>query len=210
MPIDLELLGVDTLVLDLGGVLLELDELLPWEQFRSIGADIDTPEIQEKLFELCNLFEVGGKEPMEWAKEMAEIMGIDCSFAEVFEIWNSMLLDIPDERIDVIRELSKRYRLILLSNTNEIHLRTLYSREHLNYEEDKLLGDHFDQEYFSNKLGLRKPDREIFEVVLEHNDLEPSQCLFIDDKVYNLQGAVEVGMNVYHLDLTKEDFSELF
>ncbi len=56
-------------------------------------------------------------------------MGIDSSFSEIFEAWNTMLLDIPDERKDVLIALSKRYRLILLSNTNEIHLRTLFSRE---------------------------------------------------------------------------------
>ena len=96
-----------------------------------------------------------------------------------------------------------------LSNTNEIHLRTLFSRENKDYDEDLLL-DHMDREYYSNKLEVRKPNQEIFQAVLIDNQLDPSQCLFIDDKDYNLEGAVGLGINTYHLDLRKENFEDLF
>ncbi len=67
-----------------------------------------------------------------------------------------------------------------------------------------------DREYYSNKLEVRKPNQEIFQAVLIDNQLDPSQCLFIDDKDYNLEGAVGLGINTYHLDLRKENFEDLF
>lgn len=207
---NLDLLGIDTLILDLGGVILDLDEQLPWDNFRMLGADLDSDETQATLYDLCTDFEIGKYEPVEWATEMAEAMGIDCSFSEIFEAWNTMLLDIPDERLDTIRELSKRFRLILLSNTNEIHLRTLFSRENKDYDTDLLLDDLMDREYFSNKLEVRKPNREIFEAVLIDNQLSPEQCLFIDDKQYNLQGANELGIHTYHLNLHEERLEDIF
>ena len=206
---NLELMGIDTLILDLGGVLLDLDEQLPWDSFRMLGADLDGEDVQMEVYKLCQDFEVNAMEPIEWATKMSEVMGIDSSFSEIFEAWNTMLLDIPDERKDVLISLSKRYRLILLSNTNEIHLRTLFSRENKDYDEDLLL-DHMDREYYSNKLEVRKPNQEIFQAVLIDNQLDPSQCLFIDDKDYNLEGAVGLGINTYHLDLRKENFEDLF
>jgi putative hydrolase of the HAD superfamily len=206
---NLELMGVDTLILDLGGVLLDLDEQLPWDNFRMLGADLDGEDVQMEVYKLCQDFEVNAMEPIEWATKMSEAMGIDSSFSEIFEAWNTMLLDIPDERKDVLIELSKRYRLILLSNTNEIHLRTLFSGENKDYDEDLLL-DHMDREYYSNKLEVRKPNQEIFQAVLIDNQLDPSQCLFIDDKDYNLEGAVGLGINTYHLDLRKENLEDLF
>jgi putative hydrolase of the HAD superfamily len=206
---NLELMGVDTLILDLGGVLLDLDEQLPWDNFRMLGADLDGEDVQMEVYKLCQDFEVNAMEPIEWATKMSEAMGIDSSFSEIFEAWNTMLLDIPDERKDVLIELSKRYRLILLSNTNEIHLRTLFSRENKDYDEDLLL-DHMDREYYSNKLEVRKPNQEIFQAVLIDNQLDPSQCLFIDDKDHNLEGAVGLGINTYHLDLRKENLEDLF
>ena len=206
---NLELMGIDTLILDLGGVLLDLDEQLPWDSFRMLGADLDGDDVQMEVYKLCQDFEVNAMEPIEWATKMSEVMGIDSSFSEIFEAWNTMLLDIPDERKDVLISLSKRYRLILLSNTNEIHLRTLFSRENKDYDEDLLL-DHMDREYYSNKLEVRKPNQEIFQAVLIDNQLDPSQCLFIDDKDYNLEGAVGLGINTYHLDLRKENFEDLF
>jgi len=209
MNMNLDLMGVDTLILDLGGVILELDELLPWDNFRNLGADLDNEDTQIALYKICEDFEVNAVEPIEWAQKMSDIMGIDCSFSEIFEAWNTMLLDIPPQRDDILRQLSKRYRLILLSNTNEIHLRTLFSREGKDYDSDLLI-DHMDREYFSNKLEVRKPNKEIFEAVLIDNQLDASQCLFIDDKDYNLSGAVEMGINTYHLDLKIESLEDLF
>ncbi len=67
---NLELMGIDTLILDLGGVLLDLDEQLPRDSFRMLGADLDGDDVQMEVYKLCQDFEVNAMEPIEWATKM--------------------------------------------------------------------------------------------------------------------------------------------
>jgi putative hydrolase of the HAD superfamily len=104
-----------------------------------------------------------------------------------------MLLDIPQHRVDFLREVAKKYRIFLLSNTNSIHV-TEFTRMN-----DKVFGKGvfesiFEQHYYSCKMGMRKPDAEIFEYVLSENNLDRTKTLFIDDSIQHVEGVKAVGL----------------
>ena len=66
----------------------------------------------------------------------------------------------------------------------------------------------FEQMYLSYEIGLRKPDAQIFEYVLQDAGLDPSKTLFIDDTIQHIQSAKEVGLITHHL--VKKSIVELY
>ena len=90
--------------------------------------------------------------------------------------WNSMLLEFPEYRLKFIQKLSeaKDYKLILLSNTNENHIE--YIKNNVPFYED--FKNCFDAFYLSHEIGMRKPNPDIFELVLDENELEARSMSF--------------------------------
>ena len=64
--------------------------------------------------------------------------------------------------------------------------------------------------YFSFEVGMRKPDAEIYLHVLQQNDLSPKRTLFVDDKKENTDAAQALGLQVWNLQVGKEDVVDLF
>ena len=109
-----------------------------------------------------------------------------------------MLLDIPKERIVLIRKLALKYNVFLLSNTNEIHL-THINKYLFDTYGITTINSLFKKAYFSHEIGFRKPNPEIFEFVLNENNLNPSETLFVDDSIEHIQSAKQLGINTKHL-----------
>jgi putative hydrolase of the HAD superfamily len=111
-------------------------------------------------------------------------------------------------RIDYLRKLSQDYNVYLLSNTNAIHIMWLndYLREqhHLRMEDFTGL---FKQHYFSFQLQLRKPQKAIFEHVIQDAGINPQATLFVDDGKANIQTAQALGFQTYLHD-PKRDIIE--
>ena len=128
-----------------------------------------------------------------------------------------MLLDLPRQRLELLKTLGRKYRLFLLSNTNEIHFKhfleivkrtcdmnnPLTSPLPPSKGESFIKGDglsaYFEKEYYSHLIGMRKPDIRIFEFVLQQNNLKPQETLFIDDSPQHIEGAKHAGLQTYHL-----------
>ena len=72
-------------------------------------------------------------------------------------------------------------------------------QERLNNEQGVYLEDLFEKAYYSHVVKMRKPDAEIFQLVLNENRLEPSETLFIDDTASNFAEAEKLGIQIYHL-----------
>ncbi|MDT0557523.1 HAD-IA family hydrolase [Ichthyenterobacterium sp. W332] len=126
----------------------------------------------------------------------------------IIEAWNFILKDFPYHRVEWLKALKNigNYNLILLSNTNSLHID--YIKKHVSfYNEFKSLFNAF---YLSHKIGMRKPNKNIFQYVFEQHSLNPNNCLFIDDTIENTNAAKELGLNVWNIDETSEDVIDLF
>jgi glucose-1-phosphatase len=190
---------IKNIIFDFGGVLINLDYQRTYNAFKELGiADIKTafsPASQQELFDKL---EKGLIEPGVFYEELRKISSVEMEDSQIVKAWNAMLLDFPIERIQMLRELKKKYRLFLLSNTNIIHydeyFNNLFKEHQLNIFEDL-----FEKTYFSHQLGLRKPESEIFKLVLNENKLEAAETLFIDDVLSNIEPAANLGINTLHL-----------
>ena len=102
------------------------------------------------------------------------------------------------KRIELLRQLHANYKLFLLSNTNEIHVNKIHEdlKTFHNLPSFQTL---FDQVYYSYDVGLRKPDPAIFEMVLNENELDPAETLFIDDTQMHIDAAAKLGIQTHFL-----------
>ena len=93
----------------------------------------------------------------------------------------------PNEAVcDLIPRLAGRYKLALLSNTNELHYRQFRGQF-------AAVLDRFDRLFVSHEMGLRKPDPAIYRHVSDWAGVPPAECLFIDDLPENVEAARACG-----------------
>ncbi|MBC8396168.1 MAG: HAD family phosphatase [Flavobacteriales bacterium] len=204
----LELNGVKNIIFDLGGVILNIDYGQTANAFKKIGvANFDEIYSQAKQVQVFDKLETGELTPDEFREYMKEIVP-SLQLSDIDKAWNAMLLDLPAARIDLLKKLKKKYRLFLLSNTNEIHIKCFRKIIDSSYGEN-IFDAIFENQYYSSEIGMRKPNPECFQYVLEKNGMEPSETLFIDDSIQHVEGARKLKINAYHL-IPGEDITRLF
>lgn len=126
----------------------------------------------------------------------------------ILDSWNYIIEDFPEHRLKFLKNLKNenKYKLILLSNTNHLHIEWIKYQVRFFNE----FVDCFDRFYLSHEINMRKPDPEIFEYVLSEDKLEPTECLFIDDSELNTTSASKLGINTWNINPKSEDVTELF
>lgn len=190
---------VKNIIFDLGGVLLNIDVKLTANSFEQLGvSNFDALYSQARQKELFDRFEMGKCSADDFKNELRKLIGKNIPSEQIDTAWNSMLLDLPKERIDLLLTLKNTYRLFLLSNTNEIHINRFFSYLNDLYGFSDL-SPIFEKEYYSYKIGMRKPNREIFEFVLKENSLSAEETLFIDDSLEHIEGAKKLAIQTHHV-----------
>ena len=112
--------------------------------------------------------------------------------------WNSLLLDLPPERVELLKKLRENYRLFLLSNTSSIHITQVNKILEATTGIEKL-DDLFEKVYYSYDMGLMKPDPAIYLQVLKEQGLEAEETLFLDDNADNIAAASKLGIDTIHV-----------
>ena len=142
-------------------------------------------------------YETGKIDEAAFIKGIQQIAGKPITAPQIVYAWNALLLDFPPARIDLLEKLKLHYRIFLLSNTNELHYNAF--QQTLHAVTGKTLEDLFEKTYFSHTAHLRKPDAAIYRLVLDENNLNAAETLFIDDTASNFSGAEETGIQTFHL-----------
>ena len=200
--------GIKNIIFDLGGVILDIDYNLTVKAFEKLG--IPNFKAQYSKMSQSNLFdniETGKISPEEFRNLIREVAEKDVTDAEIDHAWNALILHLPQYRIEILKKLQDNYRLFLLSNTNKIHYDD-YSEVIKRENGIEGLEPLFEKTYLSHEMGLRKPNPEIFNVVLNENNLVAEETLFIDDSPQHIASAKTLGIDHYHLE--NEDIGELF
>ncbi|MHC1706960.1 MAG: HAD family hydrolase [Bacteroidales bacterium] len=199
---------IKNIIFDYGGVILNIDHELPVKAFYNLGlkdfGSLYSQAVQSHLFDHL---ETGKIDPLEFYGHIREISGLELTNEQIETAWNTIILDMPEHRIELLKKLKDTYRIFLLSNTNSIHYK-LYSKM-LKDLYGLTFADLFEKAYFSFQLGMKKPDREIFELVLRESRLDPHETLFIDDSIQHIKASEQAGLNAYLLSGGK-DITELF
>jgi len=188
------------IIFDFGGVLLNIDPDKAVNSFKNIGLeDVQLIKNEYRTNGLFDSLEKGIISADEFRSEIRKHICKDVSDKEIDEAWNSMLLDLPYERLELLSRLKEKHRIFLLSNTNIIHWEA-YTRM-IRETHGVNLSDFFEKDYYSHDMGLRKPDTKIYSSVLYKEGLVAEETLFIDDMFANVEAARSVGMKAHFLDL---------
>ena len=155
---------------------------------------------------MFNLLETGKISEDEFVSEIQKSCK-NSTEKEIIFAWNKMLLNLPENRIYLLKKLKLEYNIYLLSNTNSIHIKEFEKR--LGKEKYLEFYNLFDKVYYSHQIGHRKPNAEAFQLIIEENNLNSDEVLFIDDSPQHIEGAKKLGINCYHLK-EGEDVISLF
>jgi glucose-1-phosphatase len=187
--------GIKNIIFDLGGVIINLDNRRTEEAFTALGVknfrDYFGHGFAAAFFKDYEVGKISDQEFLRSIRQLASLGQVPDH--AIVSSWNALLLDFPPERIQLLKELRKTYRLFLFSNTNALHLAALRQiwRDSIS---NGSLDDHFEKTYYSHLMGMRKPDPESFELILKENDLNGKETLFVDDAIINVEGAEQAGL----------------
>lgn len=189
---------IRNIIFDLGHVILNIDPMPMVEAFSQLGApDAETAFKEACTNGLIDAHAKGALPAAEFESRFQKLLNIQVPSPDFEAAFNRMLLDIPQERLELLALLKEKYRLFLLSNTNPIHLP--YIQRYLK----TLIGcgfeKYFEGEYYSHLIKLLKPDPASYKYVIKMNKLVPTETVFVDDALENIESAKKIGLQVIHI-----------
>ena len=195
----MEIRQIRNIIFDLGGVILNIDPQLTVNEFRKLGwNDFYEANNQSLAKDLFFHLESGGCSPEIFRNQVRKMTSNQIDDTSIDNAWSAMILDIPADRIRYLKLLKQSYRIFLLSNTNEIH------RIKFHHEFETIYGysfyDLFERNFYSHEMGMRKPNREIYDQALTEAGILAEETLFVDDIAANTETAKDLGMRVLHIE----------
>lgn len=201
--------GIKNLVIDLGGVIVNLTRNRCIEAFEQLGVT----NIRENIvnnYQHKDLFmqlELGHISRERFYEGIRHLSQQPLTNAQIDEAWIAMLGEVPLYKLDLLLELKKKYNTFLLSNTNVIHWNWI-AETAFNYK-GYSVNDFFDRVYLSYELHMIKPNTDIFEHVLNDASLRSEETLLLDDSLPNCRTAEAMRMKAYNVN-PREDWSFIF
>ncbi len=194
---------IKNIIFDFGDVFINLDKQATYREIAKLGVT----EVNEQMMQVYYKYEMG----LMTTNEFVGVFHDQFSIAkeDLIHAWNAILLDFPLHRLRFLKELaaSKKYRLFLLSNTNDLHINWIMNNWGMElYTEFK---ECYEQFYLSHEINLRKPNTNIYEFVLHENNLKAEETYFIDDTKENTDAANSLGIHVWNINPEKEDVVNL-
>lgn len=205
---------INNIIFDLGGVIMDIHfhkciDILK-QHSCYFNVDLENPP------DFFCAFEMGQISPHDFRHHIREYTKqFDITDKAIDTAWSSILGHVHEDKVTFIQELKQSgYKLYLLSNTNQLHtsnikaiINQLYPGIASAHKENCALSSLFDAYYFSNEIGLRKPDADAFHHVMDRHQLKADETLFIDDLKENIKGAANVGLQTLHIE--KEPFHKI-
>jgi len=180
----------DVLLFDLGGVLIDF---AGFEEMRHLLPEgLDRSGIRDRWIhsESVQLFERGDIKPEEFARRLIGEFHLELSAEEFLQEFVSWARGPYPGALALLRRLQNSHRIACLSNSNELH--TPIHRASM----EPLMEGY----YFSDELGLVKPDRLFFEYVIRDLAVSPRRIAFFDDTAVNVEAARKCGLSAFFVD----------
>jgi FMN phosphatase YigB (HAD superfamily) len=201
--------NIKNIIFDYGNVIFNIDFLKAQKAWNQLGisnaADFFGHKQQDEIFDKFDRGEVSANEFRAYIRHKSGNPAL--TDAQINDAWNSMLLGIEPGNHELLLDLKGKYRTFLLSNINAIHYDHIMNYLKTDFGFDG--NDHlFEKAYYSHLTGQRKPEARIFQMVLDENNLNPAETLFIDDSPQHLAGAEKLGIQT--LLMTRPDTIQLF
>lgn len=190
--------SLKNILFDMGGVIIDLNVSATLEAFYNMGFPADLLRYPENYnTDIFFKYETGVISSEEFRDSIRKETGVTFEDAVFDDAWRAMLLDIPQERISLIKQLASKYDIYILSNTSPLHTPVFEKLFQKNggISMNKL----FKKCFYSNEIGYHKPDDSSFRFVLENAGIVAEETLFLDDNIHNIKAAQGLGFNAIHI-----------
>lgn len=193
---------INTIIFDLGDVFINLEP----EKAKAAFANLGLNDWNDDLKKQSSLFEIGKISELEFLESFQKYMP-NADLLEIRAAWNCLIGDFPLRRLEFLQMLARNYKLILLSNTDSIHIAHFEHKVGMTFASE--FYQCFQKVYFSHEIGIRKPDEATFKLIIKNHNLSEKRMLFIDDKIENTNSAAQLGIQVWNLQVGQEDVVDL-
>jgi putative hydrolase of the HAD superfamily len=187
---------IKNILFDLGGVIVDINRAAAINKFKEIGVgnieEYLDPYRQKGIF---HKIEDGSISREDFYEEIFKLAGKRIDTKEIDQGWFDFLLPVEQDKLDFILELRKRYKVLLLSNTNDIVMS--WARSEKFSPAGKPLDFYFDEMYLSFELKCMKPDPDIFHKMIDLSGINPAETLFIDDSKANIDAGNALGFKTF-------------
>ena len=182
---------IEVIVFDLGGVIVNVNFKSPLGMlFDNSGTVSNKTKDKSNFSNLLRFYDMGKISVADFHEKINDHLDIELSFDEFIRASNDAIEAGDDGIESIVNSLSKKYKLAILSNTNPVHYEYI--------KEKYLIIELFDHILLSYEMGAVKPDAAAYEKLMDATSMLPSQHLFIDDRIENINAAKEIGMDGIH------------
>ena len=183
---------IKTIFFDIGGVLIDIHPERTY-QYLSDSADVEVNMVKESFpWDAHDQYERGIMNNEDWFITYKESLPQPCCLKRS-DFWNAWKLLLGEEKntVNILEALNKQYSIWLLSNTNPKHIQDEIEKRYL-------FPSLVNGAVYSFDVGVRKPEKEIYEIAMQRANANPQECLFIDDLLENIQAAKQIGIEGIH------------
>lgn len=177
------------ILFDLGKVIVDFDHFAIAER---LAKTTDKPQdmIRRVIFKSPKefAFEKGKISPRGFYVYLKDKLSLKLSYEKFVPLWSDIFWPKPGME-PLVKTLSGKYGIGLLSNTNKLHFSHIVRKFRAM--------DHFDDFFLSYKLGFRKPDKRIYRAVLKKTGLKPGEIVYFDDVPEFVETAKKLGFNAF-------------
>jgi putative hydrolase of the HAD superfamily len=184
---------IRAVIFDLGQVIIPFDVS---RGYAALGSRCPYPpeEIARRIAstDLVTRFEAGQISSADFFAQLSALLSLDVDYARFCELWSTIFLPEPLISEQLLEGLHRRYRMLVLSNTNAIHfamVREKYPRLR-----------HFDEYVLSHEVGAAKPAPRIYQVAIARAGCPAAECLFIDDIPQFVEAAQQAGIQAFRFE----------
>ena len=194
---------IKTIFFDIGGVLIDIHPERTY-QYLSDSADVEVSVVKESFpWDAHDQYERGIMNNEDWFITYKESLPQPCCLKRS-DFWNAWKLLLGEEKntVNILEALNKQYSIWLLSNTNPKHIQDEIEKRYL-------FPSLVNGAVYSFDVGVRKPEKEIYEIAMQRANANPQECLFIDDLLENIQAAKQIGIEGIHFISSEQLKQEL-
>ncbi|MBN1766353.1 MAG: HAD family phosphatase [Sedimentisphaerales bacterium] len=182
--------GIRAVIFDLGRVVVDIDfSRSMFRLFREFDQPSETIIKTLMTDDLIHQYNTGQILPRQFYDAVRKRFDIDIPFAEFQNLWCDIFSPMPGME-SLIQELVGHVKLGLLSNTDPLHWKHIYTNNPIMKV--------FSKPTLSFEIGMQKPELESFRIAARDVDTPVEYCLYVDDLRENIEAAHTAGMKGLH------------
>ena len=189
-------LKMENIIFDLGNVIIDINFSLTFQAFAKLSNGYSTEEIAEIMTDqkLWLDYEKGLFTDNQFRTTLRSKLLLNATDIDIDEAFCALLLPVDPKRIELIKKLAQNHRLFILSNTNHIHFKKVQKMIFEATNTDIIEEELIECAFLSYEMGMLKPDKAIYQQLMDEAMILPQETLFLDDMLPNVKAAEKLGI----------------